>query len=191
MAASMSPGVHAMPQTLNVGSRSLFVTLTAWLFLVLGALASASAMLQNAVWASGLPAVPGLGTVQTLPLVTGLLLGYLPWVMATGLALSLATMASAAGLLLRLEWARRCFIGLLTLAIAANLLGLWLQHEIVQSVFEATLARAPMPAAAAHVFGGFVTASRAMAAVMTLATCVALGWMIRQLMSPGVRQEFA
>lgn len=180
-----------MPQTFNVGSRSLFVTMTAWLFLVLGAVASASALLQNALWASGQPGVPGLGTAQSVPLVTGLLLGYLRWVMAAGLVLSLATMASAAGLLLRLEWARRCFIGLLALAIAADLLGLWLQHEIVQSVFEATLAGAPMPAAAAQVFGGFVTASRAMGAVMTLATCAALGWIIRQLMSPGVRQEFA
>jgi len=180
-----------MPQTLNVGSRSLFVTLTAWLFLVLGALASASALLQNALWASGLPGVPGLGPVQSLRLVSGVLVGYLPWVMATGLALSLATMVSAAGLLLRLEWARRCFIGLLAMAIAANVLGLWLQHEIVQSVLDATLARSPMPAAAAQVFGGFVTASRAMAAIMTLGTCAVLAWIMRQLMSPGVRQEFA
>ncbi len=180
-----------MPQTFNVGSRSLFVTLTGWLFLVLGALASASALLQNALLASGLPGLQGLGAAQPLPPLSGLLLGYLPWVMATGLTLSLATMASAAGLLLRLEWARRCFIGLLALAIAANLLGLWLQHEIVQSVFEATLARSPLPAAAAQVFGGFVTASRAMAAVMTLVACAALGWIIRRLMSPSVRQEFA
>jgi hypothetical protein len=191
MAASMSPGVRTMPQTFNVGSRSMFVTLTAWLFLLLGGLGSASAVLQNALWASGWPGMPGLEATQTLPLVTGLLLGYLPWVIATGLALALATMASAVGLLMRLEWARRCFIGLLALAIVANLLGLWLQHEIVPSLFEATLARAPMPAAAAHVFDGFVTASQAMGAAMTLATCAALGWIIRQLMSPGVRQEFA
>lgn len=180
-----------MPQTLNVGSRSLFVTLTAWLFLALGALASVSALLQNAVSASWLPGLQGLGAVQPLPLLSGLLLGYLPWVMVAGLALSLATMASAVGLLLRLEWARRCFIGLLALAIAANLLGLWLQHEIVQSVLEATLARSPLPAAAARVFGGFVTASQAMAGVMTLVACAALGWIIRRLMSASVRQEFA
>ena len=180
-----------MPQTLNVGSRSLFVTLTAWLFLVLGALAGTSALLQNALWAAGLHDVPGFGPEQSLPLVSGLLVGYLRWVMAIGLTLSLATMVSAAGLLLRLEWARRGFIGLLGLAIAVNLLGLWLQHEIVQSVFDATLAASPMPAVAAHVFGGFVAASRAMAAFMTLATCAALGWIMRQLMSPGVRQEFA
>ena len=180
-----------MPQTFNVGSRSLFVTLTAWLFLALGVLASGSALLQNAILASWLPGVQGLGAAQPLPLLSGLLMSYLPWVMAAGLALSLATTASAVGLLLRLEWARRCFIGLLVMAIAANLLGLWLQHEIVRSVVEATLALSPLPAAAAQVLGSFVTASQAMAAVMTLASCAALGWIIRRLMSPSVRQEFA
>jgi hypothetical protein len=180
-----------MPQTINVGSRSLFVTLTAWLFFTLGAVTSVSALLQNATLASWLPGLQGLGVAQPLPLLTGLLIGYLPWVMGAGLAISLAMMASAAGLLLRLDWARRCFIGLLGLAIAANLLGLWLQHEVVQSVVEATLTRAPLSPAAAHVFGGFVTASQVMAAVVTLAACALLGWIMRRLMSLTVRQEFA
>jgi hypothetical protein len=179
-----------MPQTFNVGSRSLFVTLTGWVFVALGALSAVSAMLQNATLSSWLPGLQGLGAAQPLPLLTGLLMGYLPWVMGAGLVVSLATTASAAGLLLRLNWARRCFIGLLGLAIAANLLGLWLQHEVVQSVVEATLARSPLPPAAAHVFGGFVTASQVLAGVMTLAACALLGWIIRQLMSAAVRQEF-
>jgi len=180
-----------MPQTFNVGSRSMFVTLTAWVFLALGAVASVSALLQNATLASWLPGLQGLGAAQPLPFLTGLLVGYLPWVMGAGLAISLATMASATGLLLRLDWARRCFIGLLGLAIVANLLGLWLQHEVVQSVVDATLNRTPLPPAVANVFGGFVTASQVMAVVVTLAACALLGWIMRRLMSPTVRQEFA
>lgn len=180
-----------MPQTFNVGSRSLFVTLTAWVFLALGAMASLSAVLQNATLASWLPGLRGLGAAQPLPLLTGLLVGYLPWVVGAGLVISLATMASAIGLLLRLEWARQCFIGLLGLAIAANLLGLWLQHEVVQSVVEATLSRSPQPPAAASVFGSFVTASKVMAMLVTLSACALLGLIIRRLMSPAVRQEFA
>ena len=85
-----------MPQTFNVGSRSLFVTLTAWAFLALGVMASLSAVLQNATLASWLPGLRGLGAAQPLPLLTGLLIGYLPWVVGAGLAVSLATMASAA-----------------------------------------------------------------------------------------------
>ena len=103
----------------------------------------------------------------------------------------LATLASAIGLLLRLDWARRVFIGMLVLAIVANLLGLWFQHEVVQSVVDATLSSAPLPQKALGVFGGFVTAARAMGAAMTLVACALLGWIIHRLMSAGVRQEFA
>ena len=174
-----------MPQTLNVGSRSVFVTTVAWTFIVLALLAVVSAVVRNAAADSllaSLPAPRGLGQ---------LLATYLPWVMGAGLALSLATLAAAIGLLLRLDWARRVFIGLLLVAIIANLAGLWLQHEVVQSVVSSTLSRTPLPAPALDVFGGFVTASRVMGAVVTLGTCGILAWIIRRLMSSSIRQEFA
>ena len=180
-----------MPQTFNVGARSLFVTATAWVFIFLAALASVSALLQNAAVASLMPGFATAGDVHPLPLLTGLLIGYLPWVVGTGLVMSLATLASAVGLLLRLDWARRAFIGLLAVAIVANLLGLWLQQEVVQSVVNNTLSHSAIPAQVLGVFGGFVTAARVMAVLMTLAACAVLAWIIRGLMSETVRQEFA
>jgi hypothetical protein len=185
------PGDQTMPQTFNVGSRSLFVTVTAWVFILLAALASVSALLQKAEIASFLPGLTVVGNVQPLPLLTGLLMGYLPWVVGAGLAMSLATLACAVGLLLRLEWARRIFIALLVLAIAANLAGLWLQQEMLQSLVSSTLQGSPLPPLAADVFGGFVTAARVMAVVVTVGACLLLVWIIRRLMSPAVRQEFA
>ena len=179
-----------MPQTYNVGARSLFVTATAWVFILLGALASASALVQNAAVASLMPGLQ-LGERGALPLLTGLLVGYLPWVVGTGLVVSLATLASAIGLLVRLDWARRVFIGLLAFAIVANLLGLWLQHEVLQSLVNNTLSTISIPAQALGVFGGFVTAARVMAVLMTLLACSLLGWIIRRLMSNSIRQEFA
>jgi len=180
-----------MPQTYNVGARSLFVTATAWVFIILAALASVSALVQNAAVASLMPGLQLASERNPLPLFTGLLIGYLPWVVGTGLVMSLATLASAIGLLLRLDWARRTFIGLLIVAIVANLLGLWLQQEVVQSVVNNTLSSVAIPQKAMSVFGGFVTAARVMAVLMTLAGCLLLGWIIRRLMSAGVRQEFA
>jgi hypothetical protein len=180
-----------MPQTFNVGSKSLFVTITAWVFIVLAALASVSAVLQNAAVASFLPGLTVVGNVQPLPLLTGLLMGYLPWVVGAGLLMSLATLACAVGLLVRLEWARRFFIVLLVLAIAANFAGLWLQQEMLQSVVSSTLKHSPLPPLAADVFGGFVTAARVSAVLITLGACGLLVWIIRRLMSPSVRQEFA
>lgn len=180
-----------MPQTYNVGARSLFVTTTAWIFIILAAFASASAILQNAALTSLMPALT-LGLERgSLPLLSGLLLGYLPWVVGAGLLMSCATLASAIGLLLRLDWARRVFIGVLIFVIVANLLGMWLQQEVVQSVVNATLRNAPLPQNALHVFGGFVTAARVFAIILTLGACGILMWIIRRLMSFGVRQEFA
>ena len=142
-----------MPHTIYLGSRSLFITTTAWVFIVLGLVASTSALLQDAQLMS-LPADPRLS-----------------WVLLAGLAMSLATVASAVGLLLRLDWARRAFIGVLAVAIVANLAGVALQQVGIQSLVDATLLRAAVP-------------------VQVLA-CVVFGWVIRSLMSPGVRQQFA
>jgi len=167
-----------MPQTFNVGARSIFVTVTAWLFIVLAAMASVSVLLPNAV----LPASVGLSSVLN---------AYLPWVVAAAVLLSLATLTSAIGLLLRLDWARRVFIVLIALVLIANLFGLWLQQEMLQSVAASTLSGAALPPQAAGVLGGFVTAARVMAVVVTLGACGLLAWVIGRLMSSSVRQEFA
>jgi hypothetical protein len=180
-----------MPQTLNVGARSYFVTATAWAFIVLAALACGSALVQNATVVSLMPGLRPAGDPAALPLLTGLLVGYLPWVVGTGMLLAFATLASAIGLLLRLDWARRTLIGLLAFAIVANLLGLWLQQEVVQSLVNNTLSTVSLPAQALGVFGGFITAARVMAVLITLFACSLLGWIIRRLMSSSIRQEFA
>ena len=180
-----------MTQTFNVGARSLFVTGVAWLFIVLAGLASASAMVQTAM-VSSLPGQIALaGTSLSQPGLTGWLLAYLPWVVAAGLVMSVATLVAAAGLLLRLEWARRTFIGLLGVAIAFNLGGLWLQQEVMLSLVQVTLHQAPLPPQVADVFGGFVVAARSMAVLVTLAACALLGWIAWRLTLPPVRQEFA
>jgi hypothetical protein len=161
-----------MPQTFNVGARSIFVTVTAWLFIVLAAMASVGAVL------------PAIGLPSPLTSTS-------PWLVAAGVLLSLVTIASAIGLLMRLDWARRVFIVLIALALAANLLGLWLQQEVLQSVAASTLSATSLPPQTAGVVGGFVTAARVMAVVVTLGACGLLALIIRRLMSSAVRQEFA
>jgi hypothetical protein len=186
-----SLGEITMTQTFNVGSRSLFVTITAWVFIVLALLASASAVVQTAV-VSSLPGQIALsGTPLPQPGLTGWLLAYLPWVVGTGLVVSVATLVAAGGLLVRLEWARRTFIALLLVAIAANLGGLWLQQEVMLSLVDATLQRSVLPPQVAGVFGGFVVAARSMAVLVTLIGCGGLGWIAWRLTQPLIRQEFA
>jgi hypothetical protein len=180
----------AMPQTYYLGYRSLFVTLTAWAAIVMAAVACAFGAIQQAALASWAPALDAAVQAEPMPLISGMMLSYLPWVTGTGLILAVALLVAAVGLLMRLEWARRAFIGLVVVAIAANLASLWLQHEFVQSLVDATLRDTPLPMGAVGVFGGFATAAKVLSGVVTLGACGLLAWVIRRLMSPKVRQEF-
>lgn len=180
-----------MTQTFNVGARSRFVTITAWVFIVLGLMASASALVQNAAASSWPGQIAVAGSTLPQPWLTGWLLAYLPWVAGAAVAVSFALLACAVGLLMRFEWARRTAIGLLGLVIVLNLAGLWLQHEVVQALFQLALQRTALPPQAADVFGGFATAAQMLAVAITVGACALLGWAMQRLRSEAVRQEFA
>src|SRR3954466_12859624 len=139
-----------MPQTYNVGSRSRFVNFIAWMFILLGAFACEWALIQNATqsWTTlaADPAPP--------PGLAGFLMRHAPWVFSAAIALSLATMVCAAGLLRRIEWARRVFIGLLMVAIGVDLAGLWLQQEFMHLLVDSALRQSTLTPSAADVFGG-------------------------------------
>ena len=77
------------------------------------------------------------------------------------------------------------------LAIVANLLGLWFQHELVRGLVDATLRQAPVPARVVGVFGGFATAAQLLGVAITLGICALLAGVIGRLNSSAVRQEFA
>jgi hypothetical protein len=174
-----------MPQTYNVGSRSRFVNFVAWLFVAFGALACGWAVIQNAAhasWAVQLAGEKGL---------TGLLCRYLPWVFSSAIALSLAIVVCAFGLLRRVEWARRVFIALLVVAIGVVLSSLWLQQEFVHLLVDPALRGLTLSQQAAELFGGMLTAARLLAAAVTVVAGFALADIIRRLMSPAIRQEFA
>ena len=180
-----------MPQTFNVGSRSLFVSVTAWVFIVFGIAATALSVIQGAATAALLPGLNLSLDVKPLQGLAKVLAAHLPWVAGAALALSIGTLVAAIGLLLRLEWARRAFIAMVVLAIIANLAGLWLQQELLQSLIDHTLSRAPLPREAAGVFGGFATAARAAAVALSVVTSLLLAWIIARLSTQAVRQELA
>lgn len=180
-----------MTQTIRVGSRSRFVTTIAWVFIALGLVAAVSALVRHASLASLAEQIALAGVPLPQPRLTDWLLTGLPTVLAASGVMSVAMLAAAVGLLLRLEWARRGFIVLLGLAIVANLLGLWLQQEVMRSLVDATLQQAVLTPRVAGVFGGFVVAARSMAALVTLGGCGLLGWIAWRLSQAPIRQEFA
>jgi hypothetical protein len=177
-----------MPQTYNVGSRSRFVNFIAWMFILLAAFACEWAVIQNATQSSWAALA---GDQSSLPWLTGLLMRHATWVFSAAIALSLATLVCAFGLLRRIEWARRVFIGLLMVAIGVDLAGLWLQQEFMHLLVDSALRQTTLTQPAADLFGGVVTTARVLAGFVTLVASVALVGIIRRLMSPSVRQEFA
>jgi len=179
-----------MTQTFTVGARSRLVTSIAWAFLLLGLAGIVSGVIEQAsqgAWASALAG----RDPATLPPLTRSLLRFLPAVIASGVLLSGAMAVVSLGVLQRLEWARRTFIGLLVVTIAMNLAGLWLQQEFVQLLVDTTRRQAPLPAHAADLFEGVVAAARWMAGLGSAVATLMLAAVIRRLMSPAVRQEFA
>jgi len=177
-----------MPQTYNVGSRSRFVNFIAWMFILLAAFACEWTVIQNATQSSWATLA---GDQSSLPWLTGLLMRHATWVFSAAIALSLATLVCACGLLRRIEWARRVFIGLLMVAIGVDLAGLWLQQEFTHLLVDSALRQNALTQPAADLFGGVVTTARVLAGFVTLGASVALVGIIRRLMSPSVRQEFA
>ena len=172
-----------MPQTFSVGARSIFVNTVAWVGIVLALLSVASPLARSAVGASW----------PTIPVPHGLmqLLDHnLVWLTAIAAVAWLATLIAAVGLLLRLNWARVVFIGILVLAILGNLAGLWLQHEVVQTVVTHALTSSALPVQTSNALGGLAVASRVLGALMSLGTCLFLVWIILRLRSRPVLQEF-
>lgn len=176
-----------MPKTIHVGAPSLFVDFTAWAALVLAALAAVLAGLQQAEVASLLP---HWQQQQALPPLSAWLLRDLPWVLGAAAVVSMLGVAAAVGLMLRLDWARRVFIGLVAVALAAQVYGLWLQNELVPVLLQASLPPGALPAAAAGVLDGLTLAARVLGLLVTVSACALLGWVMARLMSERVRQEF-
>jgi hypothetical protein len=174
-----------MPQTFNVGGRSVFVTTLAWIAMGLALLTVASTLVRHAAAGSVLAVLPAPRGLSKL------IADYLTWITAAGLMLGVATLVSAVGLLFRLNWARCAFIGLLGIAILVNLGALWLQHELVQNAVSTTLGAAALPAPALHALDGLAATSRFMGALMTITTSGFLLVIILRLMSPVIRQEFS
>lgn len=179
-----------MPTTYYLGYRSLFVTLTAWAAIVLAAMACAFGVIQQASLASWAPGLDATVQAEPMSAGAGAMLSYLPWVIGAGMLVSVALLVAAVGLQMRLEWARRAFIGLLGVAIVANLASLWLQHEFVQALVDSTLRDAALPLHVLGVFGGLAAAAKLLSGILTLLGCAGLVMVIRRLMSPKVRQEF-
>lgn len=171
--------------------RSTFVTVVAWVFIVLSGLALAAGALQGAVFGAmfqdplmreGFAKMPA-----GMPPVVVWMLEHVQVLVLGSVLVSAAKLACSIGLLRRRNWARLGFVALLGLAIACNLAGLVLQFEVIDVVREELRAEA---AGGGPDLQGVVTVMMVMATVFALAYVALYAWIAKRLLSPAIAAEF-
>lgn len=170
--------------------RSTFVTVVAWIFIVLTGFTTLMALLQNIMFATVMPfdAMHADAPGETgLPAFIAFMFSHMRALLLAFLLLCAASLAAAIGLLRRKEWARLTFIAMLVLGIAWNLGGLALQYWMFSS--GATGA----PDASAEFRDQFERVAHTMLAIsaaFALGFSVLFGWIAGKLMSTRIRAEF-
>jgi hypothetical protein len=178
---------------MGVPPRSTFVTVVAWIFIFLAGFATLASILQNVMVNFMFPggeidaAFEQAGASERLPGFVSFMLRNMRLVFLFFLLVSVATLASSIGLLLRQNWARIAFVLVMVLGVLWNLAG------VVLSFAFASWLPAPPPGTPAGFAEHWSYMSKAMIAanvVITLGFAVLFAWIAKKLLSPGVRAEF-
>jgi hypothetical protein len=190
MTAVDQPGIQAPP-------RSSFVTVVAWIFIVLSGFSTLIGALQNLMIRSmpfdQLNSALQDSTAAQLPAPARVMFSHFQLFFLVTFLLSLLMLISSIGLLRRHNWARLVFIGLLVLGIIYLLGGLFLQQSFMSSFNRSFSAAAPQDSlfrANAQQFESLFTAMRVFMIVFSLGIASVFGWIVARLASAKVRTEF-
>lgn len=175
-------------------ARSTFVTVLAWIFLVLTGMGLVVSVLQNLMvhllmppevfeQAASAPVAPGTPAWATW------MMGHFRLIIALVFVLTGVMFIASLGLLKRWNWARLLFIAMMALGIAWNLFSLGLQLPMLMDMHaqigEASRATPDMPD-----LGWFVVGVGAVMLLMVLGFSAVQAWIIKRLLSPEVVAEF-
>ena len=170
-------------------AKSTFVTVLAWIFIVLSGFATLIGVLQNIMiqtmfndpkFSEGLAKAP-----QNVPASVGFMASNFKLIFAALLACFVVTLISSIGLLKRRNWARLVFIGIMALGIIWNIGGLLLQFTMFSSF--PSFPKAPHEAEA---FQSMFVTMMVFSAVIAVAFAVLFGWIIKRLISQPIVAEF-
>lgn len=172
--------------------KSTFVSILAWVFIVLSAGATAVSVLQSLMLYLLFPRAElkaalaaGLET-QPLPWAARVMVNHFELFIWGFLAVSVVMLVTAIGLLRRWNWARRLFILLMALGIVWNLVGVLLQYWMFYDV--------PMPADMQAEFSAAMQAMMLAMRVFTVLVAVVMsavmGWVMWKLTRPAIAAEF-
>lgn len=178
-------------------TRSTFVTVVAWIFLMLSGFGLLISLLQNLmvhllippeIYAdlSRMPPEPGM------PPMVWFMMVHMKWLFALVLVPVLAMFVASLGLLKRREWGRLLFIALMAFSIVMNLASLVFQGYLMVGMHEefAAMAQQAPDGHAAPDLGMFFIGAGVVALLYALGLSAVQAWLIKRLVSPAVVAEF-
>ena len=171
--------------------KSKFVTVVAWIFIIITGWTTFLSLLQNimnnVIFSANRikEAFNDPRTADNIPAVVQFMLTHIQLLFLCFFMVSAAMFTSSIGLLKRKNWARLIFISILALAIIWNLITLFLQGEMIP--------KKPfidMPQEGAQAFQMVMVAARIFMAIMVIGMSALFGWIIKKLTSENVKREF-
>jgi len=171
---------------------STFVTVLAWIFIILSGFGVPIAALQNVmVWTvfSSPEFTQSFETSSSvdMPSAAIFLTSHMHLFFFAVLLFLVFTLVSSIGLLKRKHWARFSFVGLMLFGILWNLGGLVIQFSIYSSMQQEFSAMSTQGGPNMDVF---MFAMAAVAVLFAVALSVLLGWIAKRLLSPEIAAEF-
>ncbi len=169
--------------------RSTFVTVVAWIFLVLSGFTLFVSVMQNIMVQFLFPPemlerAAAQDGMDGMPAGARFVFEYFRLVILLPLLAAGGTFLASLGLLRRREWARRVFVVLMSVGALLYLAGIVLQGAMMPD-----FSQFPQPEGAPD-FRSFVVVIRIFSAIMGLGIAGLLGWIAKRLMGWEIRREF-
>jgi hypothetical protein len=173
-----------------VQQRSTFVTVLAWVFITLSGFGTLISILQN-VMIHSLLRSPQMNPMPVpppgAPAATVFLMAHMQLFFLAFLVMSVVMLVSSIGLLMRWNWARLCFVGLMILSIVWNVVSMAVQMSMFSS-FSAQFAAMSPPQAPDMT--PVLIAIGVVSVVFALGFSVLFGWIAKRLLSAPIAAEF-
>ena len=181
-------------------AKSTFVTVIAWIFIVLSGFATFISLMQNLMVGFMPRQLLNEATADTtlshmMPSGPRFMFAHLQLLVLVALLLCVLMLLSSIGLLRRRNWARLVFIGLLSVGILYNIAGLFLQ----QSMFSSFTSSFPTDSVfrgdssfqqTTQQFQQMMAGMRIFMVLFVVGFSALFGWIIVKLLSPAIRAEF-
>lgn len=165
-------------------NNSTFVTVVAWIFIVLSGYAVAISLLQNAMVHLMFTQHPMPPVDQDMPTFASFMFNNVQLIVLALFLAFLMVLIASIGLLLRKNWARVMFIVFLSLGILWSLGAIVLQALFFSSMPE--MPRGPQ----AEGFDTMQTIMQWFMVIFGIGMAALFGWIIKRLTSESIKREF-